>query len=106
MKKVLQPLGQVLDSNQPQIVSSDQQYNTCSHLQTPYSIFPSMSSLRYLSIITFPKNVYITVMILSFQTKGLGKQCRPRSDCMLLEGQSDLGLHCLLFHLHLFDKIP
>ena len=20
--------------------------------------------------------------------------------------QSDLGLHCLLFHLHLFDEIP
>ena len=23
-----------------------------------------------------------------------------------LEEQSDQGLHCLLFHLHLFDKIP
>ena len=25
---------------------------------------------------------------------------------LLLEKQSDQGLHCLLFHLHLFDKIP
>ena len=23
-----------------------------------------------------------------------------------LEEQSDQGLHCLLFHLHLFDEIP
>ena len=25
---------------------------------------------------------------------------------MLLEEKSDQGLHCLLFHLHVFDKIP
>ena len=25
---------------------------------------------------------------------------------LLLEEQSDQGLHCLLFHLHLFDEIP
>ena len=25
---------------------------------------------------------------------------------LLLEEQSDQGLHCLLFHLHLLDKIP
>ena len=25
---------------------------------------------------------------------------------LLLEEQSDQGLHCLLFHLHVFDKIP
>ena len=25
---------------------------------------------------------------------------------VLLEEQSDQGLHCLLFHLHLFDEIP
>ena len=25
---------------------------------------------------------------------------------LLLEEQSDQGLHCLLFHLHHFDKIP
>ena len=25
---------------------------------------------------------------------------------LLLEEQSDQGLHCLLFHLHLFNKIP
>ena len=25
---------------------------------------------------------------------------------LLLEEQSDQGLHCLLFHLHVFDKTP
>ena len=25
---------------------------------------------------------------------------------LLPEEQSDQGLHCLLFHLHVFDKIP
>ena len=25
---------------------------------------------------------------------------------LLLEEQSDQGLHCLLFHLHFFDEIP
>ena len=25
---------------------------------------------------------------------------------MILEEQSDQGLHCLLFHLHLFDELP
>ena len=25
---------------------------------------------------------------------------------LLLEEKSDQGLHCLLFHLHLFDEIP
>ena len=48
-----------------------------------------------------------TVIILIFGQIGLDKQCRPRSD--LLEEQSDQftnqGLHCLLFHLLLFDDI-
>ena len=30
----------------------------------------------------------------------------PRGAVLLLEEQSDQGLHCLLFHLHHFDKIP
>ena len=25
---------------------------------------------------------------------------------LLIEEQSDQGLHCLLFHLHIFDEIP
>ena len=37
-----------------------------------------------------------TVMTLSFRTDRSGKT----------EEQSDQGLHCLLFHLHHFDKIP
>ena len=37
-------------------------------------------------------------MIQSFRT--------DRSRQTVLEEQSDQGLHCLLFHLHLFDEIP
>ena len=45
-----------------------------------------------------------TVMILNFRTdrSGLTVQTQIR---LLLEEQSDQGLHCLLFHLHAFDKI-
>ena len=46
-----------------------------------------------------------TVMILSFQTKWSGQIVQTQIR-LLLEEQSDLGLHCLLFHLHLFDEIP
>ena len=37
----------------------------------------------------------------------LGKQCRTRSDCslLLLKEQSDQGLHCLAFSLHLLDTV-
>ena len=38
-----------------------------------------------------------TVMILNFRT--------DRS-VQTMQEQSDQGLHCLLFHLHVFDKIP
>ena len=49
-------------------------------------------------------------MILSFGQIGLCKQCRPRSDCcsqirLLLNEQSDQGLHCLPFCLHLLDSL-
>ena len=47
----------------------------------------------------------VTVMILSFPTdrSGQSKQTKIR---LLLEEQSDQGLHCLVFNLHLFDNIP
>ena len=45
-----------------------------------------------------------TVIILSFRTDMSGQTVQIQ--IRLLQEQSDLGLHCLLFHLHLFDGIP
>ena len=45
-----------------------------------------------------------TVMILSFRTDRSG-QSMQTTIRLLLEERSDQGLHCLLFHLHLFDEI-
>ena len=44
-------------------------------------------------------------MILRFWTERSGQTVRTQIR-LLLEEQSDQGFHCLLFHLHLFDKIP
>ena len=46
-----------------------------------------------------------TVMILSFWTDLPGQTVQTQIR-LFLEEQSDQGLHCLLFHLHLFDEIP
>ena len=46
-----------------------------------------------------------TVMILSFRTDR-SRQTVQTQIRLLLEDQSDQGLHCLQFHLHLFDEIP
>ena len=51
-------------------------------------------------------------MILSFRTDWSGKIVQTQirllleEQTLLLEEQSDQGLHYLLFHLHLFDEIP
>ena len=45
------------------------------------------------------------LMILSFRTEMSGQTVQTQIR-QLLEEQSDQGLHCLLFHLHLFDEIP
>ena len=45
------------------------------------------------------------VMTLSFRTNRSGQTVQTQIR-LLLEKQSDQGLHCLLFHLHYFDKIP
>ena len=42
-----------------------------------------------------------TVMILSFRTDMSGQTVQTQIR-LLLEEQSDQGLHCLLFHLHSF----
>ena len=46
-----------------------------------------------------------TVMTYDFWTHGSGQTVQTQIR-LLLEEQSDQGLHCLLFHLHLFDEIP
>ena len=46
-----------------------------------------------------------TIMILRFWTYRSGQTVQTQIR-LLLEEQSDHGLHCLLFHLHLSDKIP
>ena len=45
-----------------------------------------------------------TVMTLSFRTDRSGQTVQTQIR-LLLEEQSDQGLHCLLFHLHLLDKM-
>ena len=46
-----------------------------------------------------------TVIFLSFRTDWSGQTVQTQIR-LLLEEQSDQGLHCLLFHSHLFDEIP
>ena len=69
-------------------------------------------------VIVHSKNMII-VMINIFQTDMSGQTVQTQIRLLLeagqtvqiqirllLEEQSDQGLHCLLFHLHLFDEIP
>ena len=44
-------------------------------------------------------------LILSFGTDRSGQAVQAQIR-LLLEEQSDQGLHCLLFHLHLFEEMP
>ena len=46
-----------------------------------------------------------TVMILNFWTDRSGQTVQTQIR-LLLEEQPDQGLHCLLSHLHAFDKMP
>ena len=64
------------------------------------SFRPSLTQTRLCSL-----QKVTTVMALSFRTDRYGQTVQTQIR-LLLEEQSDLGLHCLLFHLHLFDKIP
>ena len=45
-----------------------------------------------------------TVMILSFRTDSSGQTVQTQIR-LLLDEQSDQGFHCLVFHLHVIDKI-
>ena len=49
--------------------------------------------------------IEVTLMILNFRTDRSGQTVQTQIR-LLLEEQSDQGLHCLLFHLHFFDEIP
>ena len=49
--------------------------------------------------------VMYTVMILSLRTDMSGQTVETQIR-LLLEEQSDQGLHCLLFHLNLLGEIP
>ena len=44
-------------------------------------------------------------MILNFRTDRSGQTVQTQIR-LLLEEHSDQGLHCLLLHLHVFNKIP
>ena len=44
-------------------------------------------------------------MIVNFRTDESGQTVQAQIR-LLLEEQSDQSIHCLLFHLHVFDKIP
>ena len=44
-------------------------------------------------------------MTLSFRTDRSGQTVKTEIS-LLLEEQSDQGLHCLLFHLHLLEENP
>ena len=52
-----------------------------------------------------PRDSNSTVMTLSFRTDR-SEQTVQIQIRLLLEEQSDQGLHCLLFDLHRFDEIP
>ena len=70
--------------------------------------FPVLSGILLLKKILFIQLCYSndpTVMILNFLTERSGQTVQTQIR-LLLEEQPDQGPHYLLFHLHVFDKIP
>ena len=53
----------------------------------------------------FMKNNLFTIMILNFRSDRSGQTVQTQIR-LLLEEQSDQGLHCLLFHWYRLDEIP
>ena len=47
-----------------------------------------------------------TVMTLNLRTDRSGQTVQTQIRLLLDDRAVDQGLHCLLFHLHLFDEIP
>ena len=70
-----------------------------------YTVCPGLS-VRKLRIITVLLAILsvTTVMILSFRTDMPGQTVQTQIR-LLLEEQSDQGLHCLPFRLHLLDSL-
>ena len=66
-------------------------------LKTETSVFSIQSNVSFLVF-------HNTVMILSFRTAMPGQTVQTQIR-LLLEEQSDLGLHCLPFHLHRLDSL-
>ena len=48
---------------------------------------------------------FSTIMVLNFRTDRSGQTVQTQIR-LLLKEQSGQGIRCLLFHLHVFDKIP
>ena len=73
--------------------------------------------LRYIRPLAYVADMLVTnratapieidiVIVISFRTGKSGQTLQTQIR-LLLEEQSDRGLHCLLFHfMHLFEKIP
>ena len=55
---------------------------------------------------TFKQTDEDTIMIQSFRIDRSWQTVQTQIRLLLEEEQSDLSLHCLLFHLPLFGKIP
>ena len=69
----------------------------------PWGQSPNLS-VAHISMKVFVMKIS-TVMTLSFWTDRSWQTVQIQIR-LFLEEQSDQGLHCLLFHLHLFDKMP
>ena len=67
-----------------------------------YSVVDQMDNLRLYHVII--ETVWYTVMILNFRTDMPGQPVQTQIR-LLLEEQSDQGLHCLLFRLHRLDSL-
>ena len=65
---------------------------------------PKDSLIKRLLCFLLEEKTCCTVMILSFWTERSGQTVQTQIR-LLLQEQTDPGLHCLLFHLHLLDKI-
>ena len=65
---------------------------------------PSMELFLWFDILTVNKIIEGTVLILSFRIN-MPRQTVQTQIRLLLEEQSDQGLHCLPFHLHRLDSL-
>ena len=79
-------------------------------MENAHKVDPDQTTMhclpRLIHVCPKTSNQYCTYgMILSFRTDK-SEQTVQTQIRLLLEEQSDQGLHCLLFHWHLLDEIP